>query len=121
MDEAHGPAEPVEEDSGKRTGGFAAVAERLNKIHRDRRRPISRQLVYKWYIHRSYNRFPEPTAVTGSGAGRPVFDLATVEDWYVSYRGYRGEEIPQSTDAATLGSQDVRRVSGNEGENSLAA
>ena len=87
------PAEPVVDDTDTpRTGGFAKVAEQLNKDYPVRRRPISRQLVHKWWICRHSNGFPEATAVRGSasgGRGRPVFDLDEVDAWYVKYSGTR--------------------------------
>lgn len=120
MNDDHRPTEPAGEntDSSERKG-FAGIARLLNELHPDRRRPISRQLVHKWYLHRSYNRFPEPAAMAGGGTGRPVFDITEVENWYISYRRYHGETLPERT-AAPISTTDSRSMTARE-EGSIAA
>lgn len=85
MIDKEGAAEPDAGTDGKDKGGFAKVAERLNTLYPKRQRPISRQLVHKWHFNRHFNSFPESVGTTGTGEGRPVFDLKEVEDWYARY------------------------------------
>jgi len=93
MNDKERPAEPAagdKEDPAR--GGFAEVAKRLNREDPDRQRPISRQLVHKWWINRHFNRFPEAVETIGSGnggQGRARFDIETVVDWYIKYRETR--------------------------------
>lgn len=93
MSDKERPAEPGAGDDGTaRRGGFAKAAERLNELYPVRRRPISRQLVHKWWLFRHSNGFPESVESTGSGnggKGRPVFDLTAVETWYAKYQDTR--------------------------------
>lgn len=82
-----GPAEPVVGDKGTTRGGFAEVAKHLNREYPVRQRPISRQLVHKWWLYRHSNGFPEAIATSGSsgGTGRPVFDVTAIIKWYAKY------------------------------------
>jgi hypothetical protein len=79
------PAEPVDTDVDY--GGFAEIARRINALHPDRRNPISRQLVAKWYSCREHNGFPERVLVTMSdGRVKELFDLAAVDRWHTIWR-----------------------------------
>lgn len=87
------PTDPGAGDEGSARGGFAKVAEHLNARHPTRVRPISRQLVHKWWRNRHWNRFPEAIEAAGSGnggRGRPVFDLNATVNWYADYLRTRG-------------------------------
>lgn len=117
MNDDHRPTEPVGKD--KKPEGFAGIARHLNDIHPNRRRPISRQLVHKWYINRHYNRFPEPVDSSGSGTGRSLFDPKAVEEWYASHARHHGDSVPQQQTAAAV-PQDARPLNPDE-EGSLAA
>lgn len=119
MTDTHRPAEPVEEGKKKHVG-FAAVAQRLNELYPDRKRPISRQLVYKWYTHRGYNRFPGPIGPAG-GNGRPEFDLAAVEKWYAGYWPTHGGQDPAPQKAAETRPSEVTRITSRDEEDPLAA
>lgn len=93
MNDKECPAEPAAGDDGPARGGFAEAAKHLNRFHPTRQRPISRQLVHKWWLYRHWNDFPEAVDVTGTangGKGRPVFEMRDVKDWYVSYLRHRG-------------------------------
>lgn len=96
MDDKERPAEPDAGDNGgAQRGGFAKVAKHLNELHPERRRPISRQLVHKWWLSRRSNRFPEAVETTGSsngGRGNHIFDFAAVAVWYAEYRRTRQYE-----------------------------
>lgn len=94
------PAEPVVGDNGKSEGGFAEIARQLNDLYPNRPRPISRQLVHKWWMFRHYNAFPEAVKTKGStnGQGRPVFDVENVIDWYASYLRHRGAPLYEKKD-----------------------
>jgi hypothetical protein len=97
----HHPAEPVVDDKKRAHGGFAGIAKLLNKRYPDRRRPISRQLVYKWWTNRHYNRFPETSAMQGSangGRGNPVFNYREVVEWYTTYQRHHGGPLHQKND-----------------------
>jgi hypothetical protein len=89
------PAEPVVGDQD-RQGGFAKTAEHLNELFPNRRRPISRQLVHKWWLYRHLNGFPASKDTSGTvngGKGRPIFDFDAVDTWYrqsISYRRHYG-------------------------------
>lgn len=94
MTDRQRPAEPATDDKGRSEGGFAWIAEELNKRFppTPHQRPISRQLVHKWWIKRHDNGFPEAVATKGStngGRGHHVFDLRNAIDWYVMYRKTR--------------------------------
>lgn len=79
------PAEPV--DTGIEYGGFAEIARRINAIHPNRRNPVSRQLVAKWYACRETNGFPERVPVSvREGRTKVLFDLAAVERWHTAWR-----------------------------------
>jgi hypothetical protein len=79
------PAEPV--DTGNTYGGFAEIARRLNALHPERAKPISRQLVAKWYACRETNGFPERMPMDEvDGRVRVLFDLVAVERWHISWR-----------------------------------
>lgn len=95
MNDKECPAEPVVDDDGTGgRGGFTKVAERLNTLHPTRTRPISRQLVHKWWMYRHFNAFPDAVMSAGTangGKGRPLFDIPAVEAWYASYRQHRLE------------------------------
>lgn len=91
------PTEPGAGDDGTARGGFAKVAEHLNELYPNRQRPISRQLVHKWWLYRHFNAFPaavESKGTTRGGEGRPVFDKAEVARWYASYSRHRGAAAP---------------------------
>lgn len=90
MNDKERPAEPVVGDEGTAQGGFAMAAKHLNTLFPVRQRPISRQLVHKWWLFRHFNGFPETIATSGTGTGRPVFDLNAIATWYTSYRRHRG-------------------------------
>jgi hypothetical protein len=89
------PTEPVVDDNGESQGGFAWIAGQLNALHPNRPRPISRQLVHKWWVHRAYNRFPEAIGKVGSGKGRPIFSRGAVIKWYDRYRDTRGTPLEE--------------------------
>lgn len=64
-------------------GGFAEIARRLNALHPERPKPISRQLVQRWYVCRGTNQFPDRQPVTlESGKIKQLFDLQAVERWH---------------------------------------
>lgn len=83
------PAEPVED--GSTYGGFAEIARRLNALHPERPRPISRQLVHRWFECQGYNHFPAPQVVKTNGKQKSAFDLDAVERWYVGRERERVE------------------------------
>lgn len=94
MTEGKRPAEPATDDKEKTRGGFAWVAEELNRKFppAPHQRPISRQLVHKWWTKRHDNGFPEAIAIKGSangGRGHHVFQAQDITDWYVLYRRTR--------------------------------
>jgi len=124
MNDKECPAEPVVGDEGAGQGGFAKVAEHLNRLYPNRPRLISRQLVHKWWMHRHFNGFPAAIESTGSpgtsgGRGRPVFDIAAVEAWHTHYLQTRHRGAPwtpvqeHAQRASTAGSP--------KGDDSLAA
>lgn len=86
------PAEQAEE--GITYGGFADIARRLNALHPERSRPISRQLVQRWFVCREANGMPDrqPIEVEG-GKTKPLFDLQAVERWHSTRRRTR-ESVP---------------------------
>lgn len=94
------PADPVVDEKGNRLGSYAEVARQINERYpaQNRRRPVSRQLVHKWFQYRYHNRFPAPKEYRGSanGDGNPMFDIKEVLDWYADRRQYR---IDQDTTA----------------------
>lgn len=114
------PDEPTTDDKEKTQGGFAWVAEELNKKFppAPHQRPISRQLVHKWWTKRHDNGFPEAITIKGStngGRGHHVFRAKDVTAWYVLYRKTRlRSSAPGATDKP-LASQQER------GEGFLAA
>jgi hypothetical protein len=111
MTDKERPAEPVVDDDGTADrGGFAKAAEHLNKLYPTRPRPISRQLVHKWWHYRHFNDFPEAVQTTGTangGKGRSVFDLTEVENWYASYLRHRGVH-------STASQEQTQRITGTE-------
>lgn len=74
------PAEPVE--NGSTYGGFAEIARRLNALHPERPKPISRQLVHRWFQCRESNGFPATKLVQVDGKWGSLFNLQAVEDWH---------------------------------------
>lgn len=116
MSDKECPAEPVVGDEGTAQGGFARAAEHLNALYPVRRRPISRQLVHKWWLHRYFNGFPEAVALSGTGKGRSVFDLKAIAEWYASYRRHRGAIDRQPAPTTLTASKPSA-----EGEDTLAA
>lgn len=117
MNEEQRPAEPAEDDKEDTCAGFAGLARYLNDEYPGRKRPISRQLVHKWYLYRHHNGFPGPISKSGNG-GRPVFDKEDVDKWYVGFRRSHGDpQIKQRTTTPASGSQAIR----NDGGDSLAA
>ncbi len=94
MNDKERPTEPVVDDKGRTHGGFSGVAGVLNTLFPNRRRPISRQLVHKWWIFRHDNEFPEAISMVGStngGLGRPEFTYADAVAWYQDKRQHRDE------------------------------
>jgi hypothetical protein len=93
MNEDHGPAEPAGDDKEEQQPrGFAGLARWLNNEYPNRKRPISRQLVHKWFLYRHHNGFPAPVSPPGGGgSGRPTFDVEEVDRWYFKFRGSHGE------------------------------
>lgn len=122
MNNDHRPAQPGGDDKETSSAGFAAVARRLNELFPERPRPISRQLVHKWFLHRHYNGFPAAFPA-GSGMGRPVFDMEAVVDWYISHRRHHGGEplIEQTASPAPLIGKDSPPPSETGAEGTLAA
>lgn len=108
MSDKEHPAEPATGGDGTARGGFAKAAEHLNRLYPTRPRPISRQLVHKWWLYRHFNGFPEAVDATArtanGGKGRPVFDMASVTSWYVSYLRHRG----------AASSTQMQRITGTE-------
>jgi hypothetical protein len=104
-----------------RLGGFAKAAERLNREYPGRVRPISRQLVHKWWLFRHSNRFPEAVNATGTGTGRPEFDLDEVETWYVRYMETRGGTHKISQQRNQAPSSTVVTGEPDNGNGTLAA
>jgi hypothetical protein len=90
------PAEPAEE--GITYGGFADIARRLNALHPERSKPISRQLVQRWFVCRESNGMPdrEPIEVEG-GKVKPLFNLQAVERWHTSRKRTRDPNPPIET------------------------
>jgi hypothetical protein len=75
------PAAPAE--LGNTYGGFADIARRLSALHPERERPISRQLVQRWYVCRGKNGFPDRELIeVGDGKVKHLFNLAAVERWH---------------------------------------
>lgn len=101
------PTEPVVDDNGKSQGGFAWIAGQLNKDYPHRQRPISRQLVHKWWTRRSWNKFPEAIGTVGSGKGHPVFSRNAVMEWYKRYRDTRGAPEEEETTPRDTGESDA--------------
>lgn len=123
MVENHRPAEPVVDDKGKTYGGFAEVAQLLNKLFPKRERPISRQLVYKWWEYRVENQFPEATGVAGTsngGRGCSKFSYAEVVAWYIDKRQYR-DELRYIRSGASIIFPTPGHSATDSGEDSLAA
>lgn len=86
------PAAPAESESAY--GGFAEIARQISARHPDRRRPISRQLVERWYKCRLSNGFPERKAVEVRGKEKPLFDLEEVLRWHTQWMRDRQPEDP---------------------------
>lgn len=87
-------AEPVVDGKGRTQGGFSEVAQLLNELFPKRRRPISRQLVHKWWLYREDNQFPDAIDAVGTshgGRGCSKFSYAEVIRWYERHRRYRDE------------------------------
>jgi hypothetical protein len=83
------PAEPVVVDDGISYGGFTEIARRLSARHPERTRPISRQLVHRWYSTREYNDFPDTVDVrVRSGKIKAWFIIDEACEWYDGYRKY---------------------------------
>lgn len=76
------PAEPTEE--GNTYGGFADIARRLNALHPERGKPISRQLVQRWYVCRRSNGMPDRQPIEAGGKVKLLFDLQAVELWHAA-------------------------------------
>lgn len=107
------PAEPVVDDDGNKLGGYSLVAAYINERFpaQDRRQPVSRQLVHKWYRYRTHNRFPHAVDYTpthGTTGGNPLFRIDDVLAWYADRRQYRigkdtaAQNTPNSTTSGTL-------------------
>lgn len=113
MNDKERPAEPVVGDEGTLQGGFAETARHLNLEFPSRRRPISRQLVYKWWTNRHMNRFPEAISTSGTGRGRSLFDINAVIGWYTEYSKYRSSAFRAPATCAPAPSVEPTR--GDEG------
>jgi hypothetical protein len=74
------PAELAEDST---YGGFADIARRLNALHPERQKPISRQLVQRWFTCREVNNFPEATLVKVKGKWGSLFDVEEAVRWYI--------------------------------------
>jgi len=90
------PADLAEQ--GSTYGGFADIARRLNALHPERTKPISRQLVHRWFQCRESNGFPDKhcTEVDG-GRNRVLFNLQDVERWHTTQHRPRPAAIPIET------------------------
>ena len=84
------PAAPAE--NGSPHGGFAEIARQINARHPERGKPISRQLVERWYKCRDSNEFPERRYVEVGGKMKPVFDLDEVLRWHARWMRDRQPE-----------------------------
>lgn len=94
MSDKERPADSVVDGKGRTRGGFSEVAHLLNERFPRRRRPISRQLVHKWWLFRHDNRFPEAADTEGTsrgGRGSAKFHYAAVVEWYELHRQPRDE------------------------------
>jgi hypothetical protein len=102
------PAEPAEQGDSI-YGGFADIARRLNALHPERKKPISRQLVERWYKCRESNGFPErePVEVKG-GKVKPLFDLQDVERWHTTQHRPRPRRTMVPIETIPLFSVDRR-------------
>jgi hypothetical protein len=98
------PAAPAEEESTY--GGFAEIARQINARHPERGRPISRQLVERWYKCRGANEFPERRNVEVGGKTKPLFNLDEVMRWHARWLRERSTE-----DDPTLGTIPLFDVS----------
>lgn len=80
------PAEVVDNADGL-YAGYAAIARHLSALNPERPRPVSRQLVHRWYQRSGYNNLPAPCRVrVRSGKVKLMFDVTAVEQWYRLYR-----------------------------------
>lgn len=94
MTDTEHPADPVVDSKGRTQGGFTEVAQLLNELFPKRRRPISRQLVHKWWVYRYDNQFPEAIDAVGTsrgGRGCSKFSYTAVVSWYEVHRRCRDE------------------------------
>lgn len=90
------PAEPA--DKGNSTyGGFADIARRLNALHPERPKPISRQLVERWWKCRESNGMPDRELVEVEGRVKALFDLRAVELWHRTQHRARKVNPPIET------------------------
>jgi hypothetical protein len=122
MEEQRRSTDPVVDSKGRTHGGYAGVAEVLNTLFPYRRRPISRQLVQKWWEYREVNEFPAAAATSGNfnrGRGRPEFDYAAVVKWYRSKRQHRDEVRYRRSRTEVI--TPTQATSTGTGETSLAA
>lgn len=88
---AEHPAEPAEK--GITTyGGFAEIARRLNALHPEREKPISRQLVQRWYLCRGSNGMPDRKSVEVEGKEKVLFNIYDVERWHTRRELLRREK-----------------------------
>jgi len=113
------PTGPVVDDKESTHGGFSDIARVLNELFPNRRRPISRQLVHKWYMYREDNKFPEAASTTGStngGKGHPEFNYTVVVGWYERERLHRDERryIRSRTAMAAVALPTQRATTGEE-------
>lgn len=115
-------AEPVVDDKGRTQGGFSEVAQLLNELFPKRRRPISRQLVHKWWLYRHDNQFPGAIDTVGTshdGRGCSKFSYTEVVHWYELHRRYRDERRYTHDSTTTVPATQLSRA--GAGENTIAA
>lgn len=89
------PAAPAE--TGSPHGGFAEIARQINARHPERGKPISRQLVERWYKCRGGERgngFPERQNVEVDGKFKPLFDIEEVLRWHSRWMRDRQPDDP---------------------------
>lgn len=116
MNEEQRPAEPAGDDKEDSCAGFAGLARFLNEEFPERRRPISRQLVHKWFLYRHHNGFPGPVSMAGGG-GRPEFSKQDVHKWYIRFRSNHGDPQIEQRNTPSPENRAIR----NDGGDSLAA
>ncbi len=95
-DSKHGHPAELAEEGNTIYGGFADIARRLNQLHPERGKPISRQLVQRWYKCRASNGMPARKDVeVKAGKTKPLFDVQAVERWHTGQLRDRENRIRQ--------------------------